>query len=630
MKFSYQLLKKFVPKIKNADHLAGQLSLGLFEAQTVDGDRALEVEVLPNRFSDAASHWGLAREISALMGKKFNSPLIPETKAEVKKDFDVIIKTKLCHRLAARYFEELKIAPSPKWLQDVLRDCGLQPINNLVDITNYVTLETGQPLHAFDFEAIEGGILMARPAKKGEKVTSLDGKIYDLSSNDLVLADKKDALDVAGIKGGKKAEIKHNTKNILLTAGNFDGVSIYKTSRKINLTTDASARFSHGISPELVGLGIGRAAELIKELCGGRAGTMVDIYQKKPGRKLIKFHIDKFNKISGLDLKEDEALVYLRFLGFQASGEAVEVPAIRTDIERFEDLAEEILRLYGYENLPAKPPSVFLHPPVHDQQVIFKDIIKKNLVSLGLDEVYNYSLTAEEIGAFELENPVSKQFSFLRPSLLLGLAKNIDDNLRFFDSVAIFEIGKVFLGSLAKKNNIDEKLMLGVAVAGGSESFFELKGYLDELFRKIGLVSYEFIAKKQGDALMVKSDNQEIGSLFHRESGKVALAEIDLDLLLKLIEEERSYEPLPKFPSIMRDISLLVPQSVRFSDILSAIQNSAPKYVEDVDLIDFYEGSLTLRLVFLADDRTLTDDEVNREIAKISSVLVKQFDAEIR
>ncbi|MFH1759103.1 MAG: phenylalanine--tRNA ligase subunit beta [Patescibacteria group bacterium] len=653
MKFSYKLLKQLVPKLPNAQKTAELLSLHLFESEVIGKD-ILEIDVLPNRYSDAACYVGLAKELCALLGGSLTNPRtkkIATLPSVVRNDgkviFDVIVKTKLCNRMAARYFEDIKIKPSPKWMQDALRASGIQLINNLVDITNYVTLETGQPLHAFDFDKMAGGKLIVRPAKGGEKVTSLENAVYDLNPNNLVLADGKEPLDVAGIKGGKKAEITSATKNILLTAGSFDGVSIYKTSRQINLATDASIRFSHNISPELVAVGIARATQLIKELCGGKTGVLVDIYQNKPSRRLIKFDINRFNNISGLELKEKEALGYLKKLGFVIKDNLVEPPAIRTDISIFEDLVEEAARLHGYHNIKSQPPQIFMRTSEFEDRINFKDNIRKILISFGLDEVYNYSfLSAHDLSreglpaAFELENPVSKEFAFLRPSLLPGLAKALDSNLRFIEKPAIFEIGRVFKGSLAKKELVDERLNLGMAIADKRGAFLEIKGAIDGLFEQLGIVDYLMKEDTQQPStkLIIESDGKEIGCVLHKKDGKTALVEVDLDDLLNLVEGEKSYEPLPKFPSIMRDISMLVPQEIRFTQIMSLIENTAPKYLDDVDLIDFYEDekfshgnrSLTFRLVFLDRGKTLTDKEVDVEMKKITKILVDKLGVEIR
>jgi phenylalanyl-tRNA synthetase beta chain len=637
MKFSYKVLKKLVPKIGKPAEVVEQLTMHLFESEVIDS-KTLDIEILPNRYSDAASYWGLAQEIQAINGQQSGCPVIKSPKPTAIKSFEVLIKEpKLCRRMAAQYFTDVKIGPSPQWLKDALEAVGQQSINNLVDLTNYVTLETGQPLHAFDFDKLEGGVLQIRSAKDGEKVISLENKTYELNTDDLVLADAKEALDVAGIKGGQKAEIDDNTKNILLTAGNFDGVGIYKTSRKIGIVTDASTRFAHHISPELVERGIGRASELIKEVCEAKVGTLVDVYNDKHKPVILKFDIDKFNKLSGLDLKEKQALDTLKRLGFFIEGNKVTAPAIRTDIEIFEDLVEEVTRLHGYENLEVKAPHLALQSSDHEDQIQLKDNVRSILTGFGMDEVYNYSFVPEHFDeeAPQLKNPISNQLTSLRSSLVFNLDKNIQDNLRFFNRVSIFEIGKTFY---KKKEAVKERLMLAIAIGDIKQvTFFELKGLVGELLNHLGLVNH-FMKEEKADRLRIESDHHVLGYVYLQNKGQVSFAEIDLDSLLPLLQGELSYEPLSKYPAIMRDISLLVPQEIRFATILSLIQKTASKKLQDVDLIDFYEDkkfskgnrSLTLRLVFLDKNKTLTDREVDQDMNKISDILINELGVDIR
>lgn len=647
MKFSYRLLKKIYPNILPIKKTAELLTEYSFETEVVDKN-TLDVDVLPNRYSDAGSHLGLVREIGVIENNSekitasfryhstsrndaFLSLREARSVAEGDEAISVKIKTPKCRRMIAVQMDNIKIKQSPKWIKDFLKDIGQQPINNLVDITNYVTAETGQPLHAFDLDKMEGS-LTVRSAKKDEIVISLDNKKYQLDKDDLVLADDKMALDVAGIKGGKKAEVDKNTKRILLTAGNFNGASIYKTSRKIGLVTDASLRFSRQLHPQLVDHGISRGIELIKELCNGRPKAVADEYPKKVTAGVYKFNIDKFNKITGLNLKEKTALSYLKRLGFKIKNMEITPPPLRTDINRFEDLVEEIVRLYGCQNLPAEPPSVVLKPTESEERVLFHNKIRAILTGFGFDEVYNYSIVPEKISeadAIAIENPVSKHFSRLRTSLIPLLLKNVKDNFRFFNRVVIFEIGHVFLPQ-------EERPQLAMAIADKKqETFFELKGVLDGLLEKLGLVDYYFVEDELG-RLQLESGGSVVGFVNYNKKGTTA--EINLDGLMDLVKEEKTYQPLTKYPSVMRDLSLLVSSEKRFSEVMSVISASAPKYLDDIDLIDFFENeklgahrySLTLRLVFQSREKTLTESEVNREMKKITKVLVDKLNAEIR
>jgi len=798
MKFSYALIKKLAPAIKNKKELIEKLNLHFFEAEDAGGD-VLDISIPANRFSDAASHWGIAREISAILGTKTRinignirvNPRSHPRKSASTQFFKVEIKDKeLCPRYTAQYFENVKIKPSPKWMQKILADCGLRPINNVVDIMNYVMLETGQPLHAFDYDKItqtnadgtqtnadsqrESALIVVRKAKKGEKITTLDDKTYELDENILVIADgsresaispRKSAstpresaiLAIAGIKGGKKAEVDENTKRIIIESANFDGANIYKSSKILKLTTDASLRFSHNLSPELTIIGINRAGQLLQEIVGAKSGPLVDVNFTKSSKKIIKFDINHFNKFTGLNLDSKTCQKYLQLLGFkitqtnsdnQAQTNAdctqtnaeksqresafsqresassqrqsvflVEVPPLRRDVENFADLVEEVIRLYGYNRLKSIPPRIYLHPSGFEDQIILRDKIKKVLVAAGLSEVYNYSfigdadlrgLNADPRGKsqhqselspcqsvlIELENPISNQFKYLRPSLAPHLIRNINSNFRFFEEVKIFEIGHVFTQTNADDTQTNaernrrksatrprESAFLGIALASkkkkggtslpGEHVFFELKGLLEELFKKIGLVSYLMPEPNEGDwvktftdnflipgeVLKIESDGEVIGYLGRVdkelvENYEAALAEINLDALLKLVEEEHEYLPLPKYPSVMRDISILVEPTTRVGEIMQAIQlmtripreskikrgsladQYQPAFIEDVDLIDEYEyqskRSLTFRIVFQAEDRTLTEKEVNEEMERIIKMLKNKFKAIIR
>lgn len=737
MKFSFSLIKKLIPKAKNNKELIRKLNLHSFEVADL-GRGIWDVSIPANRFSDLASHIGVAREIAAILNSKLkpkilnpkqiqNFPKHPDksgTTGQTKpktQNFKVLIQDKnLCPRYAGQYFENIKVAPSPKWIRDILTDCGLKPINNVVDITNYVMLETGQPLHAFDFDKItqinadldadKRGYIRVNPcsypcksvsivirrAKKGEEITTLDDKTYKLNENVLLIADSQGPLAIAGIKGGKKAEVDKKTKRIIIEAANFNGVNIYKSSKFLKLSTDASLRFSHNISPELVAFALRRISQLLQEIVGAKAGGVIDVNYSKLSKKIIKFDIEKFNRFIGINLDFIKISKYLRSLDFKIIQDSrfkgqdsflVEPPILRQDIKTFEDVAEEVIRLYGYNQLKSLTPQIHLHPSGFEDQIVLKDKIRKILIGMGLDEVCDYSFISEIDGKrfvfgdelVALENPISREFYYLRPSLVVGLLKNVEHNFKFFDEVRIFEIGKNFFKEDNKR--ITEKLILGIAIASkNKETFFELKGLIEELFRKSGLVDYLIVEpeNKKGDrvkdftkqylapdsVLKIESSNTVFGYLGQLKSGlskwKINFFEIDLDVLLKLVIEEHEYQPLPKYPSIMRDISVLVDESARVGEIMQAIQQSDLKYIEDVDLIDEYDltgtntdntrtdtdkipresvssprrsvsrRSLTFRIVFQAKDRTLTDEEVNGKIRKINNILKRKFKVLIR
>ncbi|TRZ64019.1 MAG: phenylalanine--tRNA ligase subunit beta, partial [Spirochaetia bacterium] len=562
--------------------------------------------------------------------------------------------------------------------------------------------------HAFDYDKIAQSQIIVRRAKKEERIVSLDDKNYELNKNILVIADAKNLLAIAGIKGGKTAEVGINTKRIIVEAANFAGANIYRASKSLKLATDASLIFSHNISPVLAEIGLNRAKQLLEEIAGAKAGKAVDVNYAKPGKRVIKFDVEKFKKLIGVDLNIRACADYLDKLGFEIIQNTkykiqntffVNVPAWRCDVSIFEDLAEEIARLYGYNKLKSQPPKIHIHPSGFEDQIILKDKIRKILTGFGFDEVLNYSFIGEndlnrnpawKNKLLELENPISGQAKYMRPSLVPNLVKNIDSNFRFFDDIKIFEIGKVFYLSNKHKyltnntnsirgirNQISENSQLGILIASKKDKqvFFELKGAIENMFKGVGLIDYMMPEPAKGDCindftgnlipseiLKIESDGKTIGYLGRVDysGAEAVLAEINLDILLELIEEEHEYRPLPKYPSIMRDVSVLVNPAVKVGEMMRLIQQSDLKYIEDVDLIDEYDyartnaddtrtntekrpcksvsspcesvskRSLTFRIIFQAEDRTLKEKEASDEMEKIKKLLKSKFGAEIR
>ncbi|MBI4159696.1 phenylalanine--tRNA ligase subunit beta [Candidatus Wolfebacteria bacterium] len=674
MKFSYTLLKKLVPEVKSKDQVMQILSLHAFEAEEAPGN-TVNISVPPNRFSDASSHIGIAREVSAILGKKL---LIEEPKAiQPSREVKIAVSLKeprWCSRASAQYFE-VSVGPSPAWMKKILEESGLRSINALVDVTNYVMLEVGQPLHAFDLDKMESDLLIRR-ARKGEDLVTLDGKKLNLDSDILVLADTRGPLDVAGIKGGKRAEISSKTKRILLTACTFDPTNIYTTSRKLNLFTDASLRFSHGLHPLLVEKGMRRAAELLVEIAKARAGKREDVNRRKPRERLIPFSFEKLDAVIGARIPQDDAEKHLKNLGFamrrlpqkgklsatplmraMADRRAIFVvpPPLRDDIETFEDVAEEVARLYGYGKIGPRPPRVHLLPSGFEDQIVLKDKIRRILAGMGVNEVYGYSfLSKAEASQFvfphdkvSLQNPISEEFEYLRPSLAPGLVRMAEANLRFSPGVGIFEIGKIFY---EEGGNVREHLKLGIALvskAKREDSVRGLKGLVREFLKKAGLVDVVEIPESAAARFMkdflawktrLRSGGEEFGYIASLFKGPetIAVCEVDLDALLRLISEEHEYRPLPRYPSVMRDLSLVLSPDTRVGEMMQAIQEADRTLIDDVDIIDEYSKpgqsvvNITLRIVFQSEDRTLMDAEVNDRMKKIEAMLVEKFKVTIR
>ena len=577
----------------------------------------------------------------------------------------------LCPRYVSAYCEDVRITESPKWIKDVLIECGMRPINVVVDIMNYVMLETGQPLHAFDYDKLEGQKIVVRRAEKGETITTLDDQHVSLTPDILVIADAKRPLAIAGIKGGKLAEVDKHTKRIVIEAANFDAVSIYKTSRATGILTDASSRFSRTLSPELATLGVIRAKMLLQEIMGMTQKGAIDIYPKKQSKTMLKFDLVACNRFLGTRFDAKTVRTYFELLGFVistidkktpvASGTFfVTVPPLRTDIEHPHDLYEEVVRLHGLGNLQSAAPHIRLVPSGSEDDITLKDTVRKVLVSLGLDEVYNHAFVSEQFGGHDsdiraeliaLENPISREYTFMRPTLAAGLYSNVASNSRYFDAVGMFEIGRVFA---RHKKNVQENNMLGIVLAAkNKEQFIVLKGLLREVFNRIGLPDVvmredreqepRFAGAYSNDRemLCIESSGEHIGYMAKMKGlpakWQGAIVELDMTILTKLVVAEHEYLPLPKYPSIVRDISVLVSVDKKVGDIMQTISQADVHIIEDVDLIDEYENpaldrkrSLTFRIVFQAGDRTLTDTEVSKEMEAITAIVKKSFSAEIR
>ncbi|MDD5430660.1 MAG: phenylalanine--tRNA ligase subunit beta [Candidatus Pacebacteria bacterium] len=655
MKFSFSLIKKLAPGKYTKQDLIEKLNIYSFEA--VDfGEDVIEIGVSANRYSDAASHIGIAREVATIYGTPLKLPDIDSLKFDFKNTgvFTVSVKdAKMCPRYMAAYVTDVKVGPSPDWMKDVLESCGLRPINNVVDIMNYVMLEIGQPMHAFDADKVKGGIIV-RHAEEKEKIKTLDGGDFTLSKHNLVIADNDRALAIAGIKGGEFSGVTMKTARLLVEAANFDGTGIYNSSRLLNLKTDASLRFAHNLSPALAEMGIKRALKLLKDLAGAKIYKIDDVYPKKQAKEVIKLDLAKLEKFIGAQFKPAEVSKTLKSLGFAQMKDLWSVPLVRADVVNFEDLAEEVARFSDYNKLEYVPPHIALGIAEEDEEIILKDKIRKFFTAAGFSEVYNYSFSSkEEVSAAPrifgdnepvvLANPMSNQFAFMRDSLCPAIVKNLKSNSRFYDEVRIFEIGNIF--GKAVDGSVVEKLAIGAGIIA-KNGLFEMKGLADALFSQLGLTDYSMIdlnfpskLLKTSEALRIETDHTVLGYLGTANgTRKAAVLEFDLEKLMNAVTEEREYEPISKYPAVERDLSILISNEIRVGKILELIQSVNAQLIRDVDLIDFYENdelgenkkSLTFRIVFQADDRTLTDEEVNKEMAIVSKVVEDEFNAELR
>jgi len=712
MKFSYNWLQSFLDrKLPKPEKLAEILTMAVVEVEGVEkrgDDFSFEIDnkSITNR-PDLWGHAGLAREIAAII--KSNSKVYPlqdlrikSQKSKVKSyNLEVIIKeSKLCPRYMGVVIDNVKVSPSPKWMREKLEACGLQTINNIVDVTNYVMLELGQPMHAFDFEKLESSKLKAqssklqlklqnfkrtiivRSAKKGEKIITLDNGEYDLDENTLVIADSEDPIAIAGIKGGKKAEIDSKTKTIILEAANFEPINIRKSAKTLDLRTEAAIRFEKNLDPNLAETAMNRAITLIKEIIPGTetASHFIDKKSFKEKTQKIRLPFEYINKKIGLEIKKVEAAGILKRLGFEVKNFKdhliVEIPSWRKgDISIKDDLIEEIARVYGYDNILSEMPKVELKSsPLNLERKLERKIKNILINNFGFSEVYNYSfvgkrqlekLKADYEDYISLANPISSDQTIMRQSLIPNLILDTKNNLRYFENFRIFEIGRIFTkeksdNKINKKENKSlpkqEKFIAGVfAEKNNCEPFYKVKHCLGDLFKQLNIdIDFQIAKEKEISSWMhpsrsvdVVSKKKKIGivselnPLIAESFGikeKVGIFEVSFYEIFKLSGEENRYQPILKFPSVVFDLSIIIDRKILWQDIQDLARKIGGHLVRKVEPFDVYEGknipadkkSLAFHITYQADDRTLKDEEVKKIEEKIIKGLEEKLGAEIR
>ncbi len=700
MVFSYNWLQSFFKKkLPKSEKLAEVLTMHSFEVSELKGvgkDWILDIDVLPNRAGDCLSHLGIARECAILTNSKLqisDSKLIEDKNLKANNFISVEVEDKnACPRYTARVVTDAKVFPSPKWLQERLKVCGLRPINNIVDIANYVMLETGQPLHAFDGEKLEGERIIVRFAKEREKIVTLDEEKYDLDNEVLVIADAEKPVAIAGIKGGKIPEIDRKTKIVVLEAANFNPRIIRQGSKKLDLKTDASLRFEHGIDPNLTEFAINLTAFLIQKIAGGKVTKgLIDFYPKKVLPKRIKLDLNYVRNLLGIEIPVAKIKNILEGLGFKILNTKykiqdikyalVEVPTFRLDISLPEDLIEEVGRIAGFEKIPSVFPIAALVPPERNLEIFWEDLTKNILKEAGFTEVYNYSFISEKDAQIfgypistrpnlvEVENPTSDEFKYLRPSLIPNLLKDVEKNAKYVSEIKIFELGKVF--EAPKK---EQRILTGVITG---DAFYQAKGIVDLLLNKLGISNIWFAEPsahltphpaKRGSACdeyrtaaetakiswwhpkkcaEIKIDGERIGFLGEifprildefKIKTKVVYFDIDFEKLQKLCSEETIYRPVSRYPAAVRDLAVLVSHETRVEEVLNKIETVGGKLVSDIDLFDIYEGeeipggkkNLAFHIIFQAEDRTLSSKEIEELQNKIIKALEENPEWEVR
>ncbi len=656
-------------------------------------DTMIEVDLTPNR-PDCASVLGIAREVAAFTGRPLTLPLATATPLEgTDQGYTVTIENPdLCPRYAARKLSNVRIGPSPWWLQRQLLAVGMRPINNVVDITNFVMLEYGQPLHAFDFARIRGGQVIVRCSRAEEKkFTTLDGIERSLDQDMLMICDGQGPVAVAGVMGGLDSEVSDQTTEVLLEAACFDPVSIRRTARRLNLPSEASYRFERGVDPDTTLLAQARAVALMVELAGAEVEEGgIDLY---PGRKPLRnldLRISRAHSLLGIDLESEQIAGLLSSIGLQVESGGdqvlrVTVPAFRPDLEREVDLIEEVARLYGYNEVPTTMPVMTMECAQPDELRTLRREAAAICLHNGFYEAINYSFTSEShldrMGIAQddqrrqltrILNPLTEDQAVMRSMLLSGLLENLRHNIRYQQpDLRLFEIGKIFL-QRQENTQPEERFQLCAVLTGsrypGASAFhfsglqadiLDIKGLAESLINGLrlggrhGELSLRVVPDDQqpyvraGSQLSLADGEQVIGRLGEIEprvlsewsiKQPVFFLEMDLDAVAALPRNTPRFQPIPRYPMVRRDIALLVPEQVSAGDLLRAVRSHRAEFVESVELFDVYSGkpidegmkSVALSVTYRSDKKTLDDETVDRVHEKIVQSLMKEFGGRYR
>ncbi|MGL5754391.1 MAG: phenylalanine--tRNA ligase subunit beta [Paraclostridium sp.] len=632
-------------------------------------DALIEFEITSNR-PDCRSILGIAREAAVTLGKELKYPEIIVKESDEATDFEIDIQTNLCKRYCGRVVKNVKVGPSPYWMQRRLIEAGIRPINNIVDITNYVMLEQGQPLHAFDLDKVGDNKMIVKCAEEGEKFVTLDGVERELTSDMIVVTNGKTTLDLAGIMGGENSEISESTTSILLEGANFAKENIRAASKKLGLRTEASSRFEKGVDVNLTEVAINRAAQLIEELgCGTVLNGMIDNYPKKQEIQKIVVNPERINKLLGVNVAVDQFINILENLEFKCNLIAsdkleLEVPSFRLDIEEDADILEEIARIYGYDNIPAATLEGNATAGVKTDKQKFMDKIKSNAIAVGLNEILTYSFVSprgvdkinldsndEKREFVKIINPLGEETSVMRTTLIPNMLNVISTNSSHkVEEVYAFECGNTF----KPQDGLPvETKKLAIGMYGKEVDFFTIKGAVETVLNNIGFNGYEIEPETKnltfhpGRCAKLVYNNICIGTFgeLHPDvlenydlNQRVYIAEINVDLVFENLNNVKVYNPLPKYPSTTRDIALLVKDEVFVKQIEDIIKANGEDILESYQLFDVYKGaqieeghkSIAYSITYRSKDKTLTDEEVAKVHDKIVNELSEKLNANLR
>ncbi|MFH1413658.1 MAG: phenylalanine--tRNA ligase subunit beta [Candidatus Omnitrophota bacterium] len=683
MKVTYQWLKDFLEIKLSAEKLADKLTMAGLEVTSLKkrgGDVVFEIEVTSNR-PDCLSVLGIAREVSAITGVKLGSSCSVlgsrlKTKNLKPKTQNLSFKIKIedkkdCPLYTGKIIKDLKVGPSPDWLKKRLESVGCRSVNNIVDITNYVLFEYGEPLHAFDLGQLSGETIIVRRAKGGEKILTIDEEERMLNRENLVIADQEKAVAIAGVMGGKDTEVSVQTKDILLEAAIFDPTLVRRGRQKLGLQSESSYRFERGIDPQIVEAASLRAAALIEKIAGGRCVVAAALGTAQSKNRTIALDVSRVNVNLGVNIALSRVKKILADLGLKVKAGRkniflVEVPSYRQDLNLEVDLIEEVARIYGFELIPTTQPAITPRVTRDNTQELVS-ITKRALVGLGLKEVITYSLIDKNLlasfgfdaqGVIEILNPLSSEQEVLRPNLIPSLSRCIAYNLnQKQDYVNIFEIANTYSASGTLPR---EELVLGIAFSGVQALLFEqgaikeefgllhLKGIAQRLFKRLGIKDYDFIDQGNPEAVPIYVNKEHLGSLVRLsravldkldiKNKEIFALEISLNRAFSHASLEKQFRSLPKFPGIARDISVILKESVSIKQALAQIEETGKPLLRDVRIIDCYQGkqippgykAFTISCEYRSDQRTLTEAEINPIHAAICKELRERFAAKMR
>ncbi|MEA4972196.1 MAG: phenylalanine--tRNA ligase subunit beta [Candidatus Metalachnospira sp.] len=648
--------------------------LGVDVCEAMDlKDKIVEFEITSNR-PDCFSTVGLAREAAATYKKEFRYPKI-EVKEEAEGDINDMIEVEiknpeLCPRYIARVVKNVKVEPSPRWMRKRLRANGVRPINNIVDITNYVMLELGQPMHAFTIGNIEGKKIIVRNAEKGEKITTLDGNERQLDASMLVISDINKAVAIAGIMGGENSKVNGSSDTILFESANFSGPNIRVSAKKLGLRTDASSKYEKGLDPNLALDAVNRAVQLVEMLgCGEVVKGMVDCYPNKRESWTLGYNPEKINKFLGADISEEEMIdIFSRIeLVADKATKTVKIPTFRPDLESFADLAEEVARFYGYGKIV---PTLAAGTPTVGKRTYEQNIsrmIKNSLISNGLCEAITYTFESPKVfdklnipegdklrDTVTISNPLGEDFSIMRTTTLNGMLTSLSTNYnRRNESAGLFEFAKIYIPKAVPVTELpDEYVKVTIGMYGNAD-FFGIKGIVEHTLDTLGIADTEFEPLTDipwmhpGRTAAVEIGGERIGYVgeLHPKVAKnygigtrAYIAVLDEASLAKAANLDKVYKPLPKFPAVVRDISMLVGDNIYVRDIEKVISANGGALLENIELFDVYKGgqivegskSVSFSITFRAENKTLVDDEVNSVMTDILTALEKELGAVLR